>query len=247
MSLPFVILGLAFAIALAWHAVKTRQETFWLWIILIFQPVGGLAYFVIVVVPSLLGGTAARKARAGAVRALDPGREHREALAALELTPTVGNRMRLAVAAAGLGRWDEAEAQYREAAHGVHADDPALRLGRARALIELHRPAEALPLLEALRSDPDAPASPDAVLAHARALEAVGNRPAEAEAAYREAYDRMPGFEAIARYAAFLGAQGRRDQGRLLLADIDQRLQRLHGPFAKEARAWRDLAAAGLR
>lgn len=246
MSLPFVILGLAAAIALAYHAVRTRQETFWLWIILIFQPIGGLAYFAIVLAPSLLKGPAARKARAGAVRALDPGREHREARAALELTPTVGNRMRLAVAAAGLGRWDEAEAQYREAAQGVHADDPALRLGRARALIELDRPAEALPLLEALRADPDEAASPDAVLAHARALEAVG-RPAEAEAAYREAYDRMPGFEAIARYAAFLGGQGRRDQGRLLLADIDQRLQRLHGPFAREARAWRDLAAADLR
>lgn len=246
MSLPFVILGLAVAIALAYHAVRTRQETFWLWIILIFQPIGGTAYVAIVLVPSLLKGPGARRARAGAVRVLDPGREHREALDALELTPTVGNRMRLASAAASLGRWDEAEAQYREAAHGVHADDPALRLGRARALIELGRAPEAVPLLAALRADPDTPASPDAVLAHARALEATG-RPGEAEAAYREAYDRLPGFEAIARYAAFLGAQGRRDQGRLLLADIDQRLQRLHGPFAREARAWRELAAAGLR
>ena len=167
-------------------------------------------------------------------------------MAAIALTPTVANRMRLATAAAGLGRWDEAETQYREAAQGIHADDPSLRLERAKALLELNRAPEALTLTQALVSDAETPASPDAVLAHARSLEAVG-RTADAETAYREAYNRVPGFEAIARYAAFLGAAGRRDDAKTLLADIDDRISRLDGPFAKEARAWRDLAARGAR
>ena len=246
MPIPFILLSFAFAILMCWHCVRAGQPQFWLWAILVFQPIGGLAYFFIVVLPGLTSGPTARKAAADARRALDPGRAHREAAAALELTPTVGNRMKLAAAAAGLGRWDEAEAQYRQAAQGIHADDPALRLGRAKALLELNRAPEALPLLDALRSDPDEPASPDAVLAHARALEAVG-RGGEAETAYRLAYDRMPGFEAIARYAAYLGRAGRADNARLLIKDMDERIARLHGPFAREARAWRDLAAAEVR
>lgn len=246
MTLQLFIFSLGFSLLLCWHAMRTRQEVYWLFIILMLQPLGGLAYLLFVLLPSLTRGPGARKAAAEARKALDPGRAHREAQAALELAPTVGNRMRLAAAAAGLGRWDEAEAQYRQAAQGVHADDPALRLGRAKALLELDRAPEALPLLEALRTDPDTPASPDAVLAHARALEAVG-RSAEAEHAYREAYDRVPGFEAIARYAAYLGGVGRQTDGRTLLADMDDRIARLHGPFAREARAWRDLAASRLR
>ena len=246
MPIPFLLLSFGFAILMCWHAVRTGQPQFWLWAILVFQPVGGLAYLFIVFLPGLAGGPTARKAAGEARRALDPGRAHREATAALELTPTVGNRMKLAHAAAGLGRWEEAETQYRLAAEGVHADDPALRLGRAKALLELGRAPEALPLLDALRTDPDEPPSPDAVLAHARALEAVG-RSGEAETAYRLAYDRMPGFEAIARYAAYLARAGRTDNARALLTDMDERIARLHGPFAREARAWRELAAADLR
>ena len=242
MPLTLVIASFAFAIAMCWHAVKTGQQQFWLWAILVFQPIGGLAYLFIVVLPGLFGGPTARKAAAGARRVMDPGREHREAMEALDLAPTVHNRMRLAAAAAGLGRWEEAEAQYREAAVGVHADDPALRLGRVKALLELDRAPEALPLAEALRRDEEFPASPDAILAYARALDATG-RPVEAETAYREAYARMPGFEAIARYAAFLGRAGRAADAQTLLADMDERIARLHGPFAREARAWRELAA----
>lgn len=246
MTLPLFLISFGFALLLCWHAVRTRQESFWLFIILMLQPLGGLAYLFIVLLPGLAKGPGARRAASEARKALDPGREHREATAAIALTPTVANRMRLAAAAAGLGRWDEAETQYREAAQGIHADDPALRLGRAKALLELKRAPEALALTEALNTDPETSPSPDAVLAHARALDAVG-RPADAEIAYREAYARVPGFEAIARYAAFLGAAGRRDDARTLLADMDDRIARLHGPFAKEARAWRELAAQGAR
>ncbi|MBE7219392.1 MAG: hypothetical protein INR64_13035 [Caulobacteraceae bacterium] len=246
MTLQFLLLNYGVAILLCWHVVRTRQDSFWLWILLAFPVIGWAAYLFIVVLPGVVRGPGARKAAAEARKALDPGREHREATAAVQLTPTVANRMRLAAAAAGLGRWDEAETQYREAAQGIHADDPALRLGRAKALLELGRAAEALTLTHALVTDEETPPSPDAILAHARALEATG-RADEAETFFRQAYDRMPGFEAIARYAAFLNAQGRRDQGRLLLADMDDRITRLHGPFAREARAWRELAAQGAR
>ena len=242
LPLPLLLLSVGFAIGLCFHAVRTGQDTFWLWIILMFQPIGGLAYLAIIVIPGLMRGRGARVVAKGAREALYPHRDYREAKAALEDSPTVHNRMRLATAASELGRHDEAEALYREAAQGVHAQDPALQLGRARALIELGRHAEALSLLEAIEREGEA-TSP-VTLAFARAYAGL-QRVEEADRAYRIAVERTPGLEAIARQAAFLRSIGRRGEADDLLAEIDRRAARTIGPFKKEARAWRDLAARG--
>jgi hypothetical protein len=153
--------------------------------------------------------------------------------------------MRLAVSATELGRHEEAEALYREAMQGVHADDPALVLGRARALIELGRPAEALPLLEQLRGEGKEADTPQATLAFARTYESLG-RAEEAAWAYESAVARFPGLEAIARQAAFLARSGRRQEASDLLGEIDKRLSRANPHFRKEGRAWRDLAAEAI-
>ena len=132
LPLPLIGLSLLFSIAMCVHAVRTHQEMFWLWVILFFQPIGGIVYVVAILIPSLTGGTIARKVGAAARETLDPTREYRTAKAAVDDTPTVHNRMRLAEAAGELGRWDEALVQYREAAQGVHAEDPALSLSPGR-------------------------------------------------------------------------------------------------------------------
>lgn len=244
-GLPGIGLSLLFAVLLCVHVVRTGREMFWLWIILIFQPIGGLVYFVAIVLPELFRGPSARKMGRVAREALDPTREYRAAMADYDLTPTVHNQMRLASAAAGLGRHDEAEQLYREAMQGIHEDDPALLLGRARALIELGRPAEALPLLERLRAQGKEGETPQAMLALARALEGVG-RSEEAGQAYEWAAPRLPGLEGIARQAAFLARTGRRGQAQETLAEIDRRLGRANPHFRKEGRAWRDFAAQAI-
>lgn len=244
LGLPAIGLSLVFSVLLCVHVVRTGRELFWLWIILLI-PLGNIVYFVAIVLPALFGGTAARRVGQAARETLDPGRDYRDAKAAYDLTPTVHNQMRLASAAAELGRHEEAEALYREALQGVHADDPALLLGRARALIELGRPAEALPLLEMLRLDGKQAETPQAQLALARTLEALG-RIDEAGAAYRSAVARFPGLEAVARQAAFLARSGRRQEAEEALADIDKRLSRTNPRFRKEGRAWRDLAAQAI-
>jgi hypothetical protein len=240
LPLPLLLLSVGFAVGLCFHAVRTGQDTFWLWIILMFQPIGGLAYLAIIVIPPLFRGRAAHSVAKGAREALDPHRNYREARAAVEDSPTVHNRMRLAAAASELGRHDEAEAIYREAAQGVHAEDPALQLGRAKALIELGRPAEALALLEAIDGEVGAAAS----LALARAYQGL-QRVDDADRAYRTAVEKTAGLEAIARHAAFLRQVGRTGEAAELTAEIDRRAQRAIGPFRKEARAWRDFAARG--
>ncbi|CAN5306174.1 tetratricopeptide repeat protein [soil metagenome] len=242
---PALGLSLLFSIALCVHVVRTGQQMYWLMIILMLQPVGGLVYLIAIVAPEFMGGTTAKRTVQAARKALDPQREYREATQAVDDTPTVANRSRLAAAASGLGRHDEAERLYAEALQGLYADDPQLLLGRANALIELNRPAEALPLLEALGGQSTAGRTPHVALAMGRAFHALG-RHAEADTALRWAAAHLPGFEGMARYAVFLAQTGRQDEAREALAEIDKRLAKTHAHFRKEARAWRDLAAGAV-
>lgn len=244
--MPYQLFGLSliFSIALCVHVVRTNQQTFWLWIILMFQPIGGLVYLVAVIGPELFGGRTARRLGDAARETLDPHREYREAKTAYAETPTVRNQSRLAAAEAQLGHYAEAERLYAEAAHGVHAEDPVLLLGRANALLELNRPDEALQLLHMLSQDPEG-RTPAASLAQGRAYEALG-RVSEAEAAYDWAAGRLPGLEGLARQAAFLAKTGRKPQAQELLAELDRRLAKTNPQFRKEGRRWRDLAAAAI-
>jgi hypothetical protein len=243
--LPAFGLSLLFSIALCVHVVRTNQQMYWLMIILMLQPLGGIVYLVAIVLPSLTGGVAARRMAQGARETLDPTREYREARAATGDAPTVHNQMRLAKAAVGLGRHDEAERLFAAAASGVHADDPVLLLGRATALVELGRHAEALALLERMGRDLDNGRSPQAALALGRAYEGLG-RMAEADTAYQWAAGRMPGLEGLGRYAAFLARSGRTGEAREALVEIDRRVASANPQFRKEGRVWRDLAARAL-
>lgn len=242
---PAIGLSLIFSIALCVHVVRTHQQMYWLWIILAFQPLGGLVYLLAVIAPEFLGGAKARRVGQAARDILDPQREYRAATQAVDDAPTVANRARLAAAASGLGKHAEAERLYAEALQGMYADDPQLLLGRATALIELDRAAEALPLLEGLSAQSPAARTPNVALAMGRAYQALG-RQSEADTALRWAAAHLPGFEGMARYAVFLAQTGRKDEAREALAEIDKRLAKTHSHFRKEARDWRDLAASAV-
>ena len=244
MILPGFLLSLGIAILLCWHAVKTGRDSFWLWIIIMFQPLGGLVYFALNIVPDIFGGTTAQKVSRAARETLDPHREYREAKQAHDDTPTVRNQSRLAAAAMHMGHYAEAETLWRAAAHGVHADDPVILLGLANSLLELNRPADALAVLEKLGNDEAHGRTPAAAMSLGRAYEALDRIP-EADTAYQWAAERLPGFEALARYAAFMGRHGRRDEAREVVVEMDKRLIKLRGQFRKEAQTWRDFAASG--
>jgi len=243
--IPVFGLSLVFSVALCVHAVRTGQSMYWLMIILLLQPLGGLVYLIAIVLPGMAGGPTARRLGQGARAALDPTREYREAKAASDDTPTVHNLMRLAKASAAQGRHDEAEQLYARAATGIHADDPTLLLGRAVSLIELGRHAEALSLLDALGRDGDGGRTPATALALGRAYEGLG-RISEADTAYQWAAGRLPGLEGLARYAAFLAHCGRTQEATETLAEIDRRLAGANPAFRGEGRVWRDLAARAV-
>lgn len=240
--MPFglYLLGMVFSIALCVHVVRSGQNMMWLYLILFLSPIGGVVYLVAVIIPGLSGGPAARKAREAARDTLDPTRGYRTAQKAVDDSPTVYNRMRLAAAAGELGKWDEAESLYRAAAQGVHAEDTDLAYGLARSLVELGRYAEARPMLEKLEADN--PRTPQTALQLARSYEALGLI-AEADAPYQYAAARLPGLEGIARQAAYLARAGRKAEAQEALNEVEKRLERTNPRFQKEGRQWRQLAA----
>jgi len=240
MPLQLYLLGMLFSIALCVHVVRSGQNMMWLYIILFLSPIGGIVYLIAVVAPQMTGSPAARKAREAARDTLDPTRDYRQAKQMVDDTPTVGARMRFAAAAGELGRWDEAEAAYRAAAQGVHAEDSALAFGLAHSLVELGRYAEARPMLEKLEADN--PRTPQTALQLARAYEGLGLI-AQAEGLYEHAAARLPGLEGIARQAAFFARTGRKAQAQEALTEIDKRLERTNVRFQKEGRQWRQVAA----
>lgn len=240
--LPLFSLSLIFSVLMCIHAVRTGRELYWLMIIIMLQPVGGLVYLFTQFLPDAAGSSRVRRMGQTARETLDPTKAYRQARAACDDTPTVGNRMRLAQAAFGLARYEEAERLFHEAAQGIHEDDEALLMGRAQSLIELGRHEEALTVLARLSELGDKGRTPQAALAMARAQHALG-RIAEADTAFAWAAERLPGLEAWARYAVFLNETGRTAEAKEMLADLDKRCARTTSHFRKEARMWRDFAA----
>lgn len=235
--LPSLICGI--------HVVRNGRELYWLWIFAIAPMLGPAVYFFAVMGPDLTNGRTGRAISKAARNAIDPEREFRTAMRALEDTPTVGNRMKLAQAAEALGRWSEAEAQWAQCVDGHHAEDPAILMGHANVLLELHRHSEALARLEQVKALGREGETPIVALAFARAYEGLG-RNQEADDAYRFAADRVPGLEAGARYVAFMAKTGRREDAEIGFGEIERRLGKIAGPLRAEARVWRDMAAKAL-
>lgn len=243
--IPAFGLSYLIAILMCVHVVRTGRPMYWMFILLAFPGLGSLIYLLTSFLPDVMGGSTARRLGQAAQNALDPEREYRAAKQAFDDSPTAGTRMRLAAAAMGLSRFDEAEQLYGEAAAGIHADDPAILLGQTKALLELNRPAEALALLEKLGEQGEIGRTPPAALAMGRAYHALG-RTAEADTAYQWAAGRLPGLEGLARYTVFLAEVGRHDEAVEALAEIDKRAAKTTAHFRREARLWRDFAAQAV-
>jgi hypothetical protein len=235
------VLLLLAQIACAVHVARTGRSYLWIFLVVFVPVVGMAAYFVAEILPELMGSRSTRRAVAGLGRAIDPGRGLREAQRRLEITPTAENKAALAEEYLRADRPVEAAALYREALTGIHAADPAMTLGFARALFAQGHMAETEHVLRVLRDNDSGYRSPEAHLLYARSLEAQG----KAEAALKE-YETLvayyPGQEARCRYALLLRDTGREAEARRMFEEVCQLIE--YGPrHQRQAqRNWYDLA-----
>lgn len=211
--MPIAGIGLHVIIAafFAVHAVRSGQERYWLFILFGFPGIGSLVYAVSIWLPEMRYTRHGRQLVGGVQRALDPSRELREALEAVETSANSQNRMRLAEAFVAAGRASEAIPHYQAALRSVHKDDPDIQVGLARAYLDAGHAAQARELLdELIKKRPDF-RSPEGHLIYARAVAALGDRK-QTDEEFETLIGYYAGYEPRARYAEILADRGERDR-----------------------------------
>jgi hypothetical protein len=229
------------AIACAVHVIRTQRQMYWLFILFAFPAIGSAVYVIAEVLPSAAGSPAAQKARLAARKALDPGREAREALVQIEISRTPGNLRRAAAALLATQRPADALVLAREAASGAFAEDAAMMFTLAQALSETGDHEGALAQLEAMQAAHPDLRNPEAHLLLARTLEALG-RTEDALATYASVSAYFPGPEARARWAMLLEAQGDYDAARARWQEILTGARHAPKFVQRTHRRWLDMA-----
>ena len=201
-----IIIALYFAV----HVVRTGQDRYWLYILLLFPFLGSVVYFFAVYLPQSRLRHGVRQVAGAAAKALDPGREMREAERAFDMAPTAQNQMRLAHAYLEAGDHARAAHQYEACLKGPFANDPQIRADAARARMLNGQFGEALDLLLAIRQhSPDFRPEPVGLLL-AKCLARVG-RQQEAEAEFVAVTHRFGSVESRAEYAIWALGRGQRE------------------------------------
>lgn len=216
-----VLVALFFAI----HVVRSGQQMYWLMILFMFPGLGSVVYFFAIYLPNSKLQHGARKAVTVAAKALDPGRELREAREAYDYTPTAQNHMRLASALLEAGNAEEAAATYEACLQGPFAGDLEIRFGAARATLISGRASAAVTHLQSIRGG-DANFRPEQVsLLLAQALAAAG-RNDEARAEFEFALGRYNSFTVQAEFAIWAAGVGDAAKANALHAELQRTIDR---------------------
>jgi hypothetical protein len=213
------ILSIAVQAGLIVHVIKTGRNMLWIWAIALLPLVGSIAYVVVEVLPQVVGGRTARRAKTSVRRLIDPDRELRRANAEVEISGNVDARRRLAEELFERLQYDSAIEVYQGGLKGIFEHDPTLLLGLARAQFAKHDYAAARATLERLKEHNPDFRSADAELLYARTLEALGALE-EAERVYANLAPGYPGAEARLRYGLLLKRRGNLAAANRVLKDL---------------------------
>ncbi len=213
------VLSIAVQAGLIVHVIKTGRNSLWIWAIALLPPAGPLAYVAVEILPDLLGGRAARRAKSGVQRMIDPDRDLRRACAEVEISGNVDARRRLAEELLERGQCAQAIEVSQGGLKGIFEHDPTLLLGLARAQFANQDFAASRAALERLVQHNSDFKSADAGLLYARSLEAQDALD-EAEREYAAVAPGFPGAEARLRYALLLKRRGKLAEAHAILKDL---------------------------
>ncbi len=239
------ILSIVVQAALIVHVIKTGRNMLWIWAIALLPLVGCLAYGAVEILPEIMGGRTARRAKSGVRRMIDPDRELRRANAEVEISGNVDARRRLAEELLERGQFDAAIEVYDGALKGIFEHDPVLLLGLARAQFGRQDFPAARSTLERLTSHNPDFRSPDAQLLYARTLEVMDSLE-EAERAYAAAAPVYPGAEARLRYAVLLKRRGKLAEAQRVLKDLLDGAQLSPAHYRRAQAQWLERARREL-
>jgi hypothetical protein len=216
---PLIVLSLLVQAGLIVHVIKTGRNMLWVWAIALLPLAGSSAYIVVELLPELLGGRTARRAKTGIGRMMDPNRDLRRASAEVAISGNVDARRRLAEELIEREQFDGAIDVYRGGLTGIFEHDPTLLLGMARAQFAKQDYKAARASLERLKQHNPEFNSTDGRLLYARALEADGAL-GEAEHEYAAIAADYPGAEARLRFGLLLKRLGKTEEARSVLREL---------------------------
>lgn len=247
----YYLIPILISLALVVHALKTGRNTIWVYLFVFtaLNPVTSLicwlAYFIVEILPQMIGSRTAKRAVFGLRKTVDPHRDLRQASQKLAVNDSVDSRRKVADQLFDRGRYDEAMEHYRAAMTGIYSHEPLLMLGLARAQFARNQIADARQTLdELIANNPDFK-SPEGHLLYARALEAEGNVD-KALSEYKALAKYYSGAEAMYRYASLLKRQGQTGQGNAMLKELLANADLAGAVFRKEQREWIEAAKKEL-
>ncbi len=245
------LIPILISLALVVHALKTGRNTLWVYLFVftalntVIAMICWLAYFIVEILPGLMGSRTARRAASGLRKTVDPHRDLRQANQKLAVNDSVDSRRKVADQLFDRGRYDEAIEQYRAAMTGIYSHEPLLMLGLAKSQFAKGQIAEARGTLdELIANNPDFK-SPEGHLLYARALEGEGNLD-KALSEYRAVSKYYSGAEAMYRHASLLKRQGQVEQGNAMLKELLANAELAGAMFRKEQQEWLDAAKREL-
>ncbi|HTJ65556.1 MAG TPA: tetratricopeptide repeat protein [Alphaproteobacteria bacterium] len=228
------------------HAARTGRPYYWMMIIFFIPLMGMLAYIAIELLPEMSRSPTASRTVSNAKQIVNPEGNYRVLTQALEITPTAGNKRALADECVRLGKYDEAEALYRDALTGIHATDPYTMLGLARALFAQGDAARCVQTLDALRADNPGFQNAEGHMLYARSLEALGQNE-RALMEYEALGHYFGGEEPRVRHALLLKQTGNVDAARVAFTEIKRSVERAPAFYRRNQREWYRVAADNLK
>jgi hypothetical protein len=205
--MPLIVLTFVIQACFIYHVFKTGRPYWWAFVILSLPVAGCIIYYFVEVFPGSREHRAANRAARDLSTVLNPDRELKRRMEALEIAPTVENRVALAQEFLRFGRVGEAIELYRECRVGPHAGDPELIFGLARAYLLNQDFGPARELLDELQTQHKSFRMNEVALVRAQALEGLGDTSAALEEYERLAIAAV-GLEAKIRYGQLLKRLG---------------------------------------
>ncbi len=230
------IYGVLVAVCLI-HLFVRRNDFYWAFIILVIPYIGAIAYFFSQVLPELRGARVME-----AIDTLKPaGLRVRDLEKQLEELDTAQNRIQLALAYRDAGQLDKAETMLSETRQGIYKNDPHVTYDLADVKFRAGKLQEAQELLRELLDGAPEELRGKGRLLLARSLEATA-QPEAADPLYQQAISSFSGEEARYWYAAFLVAQGKRDEAETQVEALERNVRRASGAYRYQQREWLERA-----
>lgn len=201
------------------HVFRSGRPYWWAFIILSFPVLGSVIYYLVEVFPNSREHRDVRRMGQKLARTLQPDAEMKRRIEEMEICGSVDNKAALAEECLARGLSHDAVRLYRSCLNGVHAKDPALIHGLARACVENGAHEEALAQIRQLAEHHPLHKPNEVRLLKARALEAKGDT-LGALAEYENLVPVFSGLEARARYGLLLQQAGHAKQAQDVFNDL---------------------------